>query len=123
MVQTHRPKMVFIAETRQNQFSVQSMKLRLGLRRCFIVDGCGKGGGLALFWDESINVDLKSYNMRHIDSVITENNGEQWRATLVYGEPKAQDRHMMWTLLRRIKCNSHLPWMMIGDFGETNGGI
>lgn len=83
------------------------------------MNGRGKGGGIALFWDESIKVELKSYNVRHIDVLITESDGERWRGTFVYGEPRSQDRLKMWTLLRRIKSNAALPWLMIGDFNEA----
>lgn len=51
------------------------------------MNGRGKGGGIALLWDESIKVELKSYNVRHIDVLITESDGERWRGTFVYGEP------------------------------------
>lgn len=84
-----------------------------------MVNGVGKGGGLALFWDESLKVELKSYNMRHIDVIITEPEGARWTATFVYGEPKAQNRHEMWNLLRRIRLNASDPWLMIGDFNEA----
>ena len=119
LVQTHRPKIVFLAETRQDQYMVQNLKWRIGLRRCFTVNGVGIGGGLALFWDESMNVVLKSYNSRHIDVLITELDCCTWRATFLYGEPRAQDRHLMWSLLRRIRSNSGDPWLMIGDFNEA----
>lgn len=119
MVQTHRPKVVFLSETRQNQGFVENIKWRIGLRGCLAVNGIGKGGGIALFWDESVNVTIKSYNLRHIDAVITEQNQDPQRATFVYGEPKAQDRHLMWTLLRRIKQNTSDPWLMIRDFNEA----
>jgi hypothetical protein len=42
-----------------------------------------------------------------------------WRSTFVYGEPKAQDRHEMWTLIPRIKLDVEEPWLMVGDFNET----
>lgn len=89
------------------------------MRGCFVVNGTGKGGGIALFWDDSINVTLKSYNMRHIDVIIKEQCSAPWRTTFVYGEPKAHDRHLMWTLMRRIKSNAGEPWLMIGDFNEA----
>jgi hypothetical protein len=87
--------MVFLSETRQDREYVRNLRWRLGLRYCFVVNGIGKGGGIALFWDESVNVELKSFNKRHIDAP----ESPRWRATFIYGEPRAQDRHEMWTLL------------------------
>lgn len=58
--------------------------------------------------------------LRYIDVLIRLNpHGPQWRGTFVYGEPKAQERHHMWNLLRRIKTASNAPWFVIGDFNET----
>lgn len=47
------------------------------------------------------------------------NSGFQWRGTFVYGEPRMQDRHLMWELIRRIAPISNAPWLVMGDFNET----
>jgi endonuclease/exonuclease/phosphatase (EEP) superfamily protein YafD len=46
-----------------------------------------------------------------------------WRATFVYREPRVQDRHLMRSLLRRIKPMRNAPWIMIGDFNEVLWGF
>lgn len=84
------PKIVFISETRQQNSRVENLRWRLSLKNCYVVNGEGKGGGLALNWDESVSLDILSYSQHHID-------------TFVYGEPGTQDLHLMWDLLRRIK--------------------
>ena len=119
-MQTHKPKLVFLSETRQNTERVCGLKWRLGLRNCVLVPGEGTGDGLALFWDDTVQVDLLSYNFRYIDVLIKDESCPvQWRCTFVYGEPKASERHNMWTLLRRIKSNSAAPWCLVGDFNEA----
>jgi hypothetical protein len=79
----------------------------------------GKGGGLALYWKEDIQVCLINFGVHHIDVKITEPDGLIWRCTFVYGEPKSQDRSEMWKLLRRIKREVNEPWRMLGDFNEA----
>jgi hypothetical protein len=37
----------------------------------------------------------------------------------VYGEPRAQDRHLMWELLHRLKNSCHDQWLLLGDFNEV----
>jgi hypothetical protein len=55
------------------------------------VDSVGLSGGLALFWDESINVTLLSQGERYLDVTIQEDpNATPWRATFVYGEPRVE---------------------------------
>jgi hypothetical protein len=64
---------------------------------CFVMNGDGKGGGLALYWQDGVTVDLLSFIKRHID--VHFSGGpytHKWRATFVYGEPKASDRYIFW---------------------------
>jgi hypothetical protein len=120
LVRTHCPKLVFLLETQQQKDRVSNLIYRLGFNKCFVVYGEGKGGGLALFWDESIKVEIFSYGLHHIDTLIWDGvHHAAWRGTFVYGEPHTQDRCKMWELLKRIKPCSYAPWMMIGDFNEA----
>jgi hypothetical protein len=43
----------------------------------------------------------------------------RWRATFVYGDPRVQDRKLMWELPRRIQPAQNAPWVMLGDFNEV----
>jgi hypothetical protein len=120
LVHTYKPKLVFLTETRQNNKYVMNLKGRLGLRHCITQPGIGKGAGIALFYDENVEIKKIAVGTRYIDVLIRLNpHGLLWRGTFVYGEPKAHERHHMWTLLRRIKDTHNLPWLMMGDFNET----
>jgi hypothetical protein len=61
---------VFLLETRQQKDRVSNIKFRLDLNNCFMVDGHEKGGGLALYWVDLIKVDILSYGLHHIDTLI-----------------------------------------------------
>jgi endonuclease/exonuclease/phosphatase family metal-dependent hydrolase len=37
----------------------------------------------------------------------------------VYGEPRVQDRKLMWESLRRIQLARNAPWVLLGDFNEA----
>jgi hypothetical protein len=115
----HCPNVVFISEVRQQKFFMENIGWRIGFRNCYHVPVKGKGGGLALYWDDSVTVDLASFSIHHIDVKINEQFGMKWRCTFVYGEPKVEDRKHMWTLLKRIKTNVSEPWFMAGDFNEA----
>jgi hypothetical protein len=58
LVHTHKPKLLFLSETRQKKEYVEGLRWRLGLKHVVTFSEEGKGGGLALFWDESICVEL-----------------------------------------------------------------
>jgi hypothetical protein len=101
LVQTYKPSLVFICETRQSKDRVENLRYRIGMKHCYQVSGDGKGGGIALYWTEDVTVDLLSFSKRHIDVHVSGGPYDHmWRATFVYGEPKPVDRHLMWTKLR-----------------------
>jgi hypothetical protein len=99
---------------------MRNLRFRLGMEGCYQVKGAGKGGGLALYWQDGITVDLLSYSNRHIDVHVSGGPYvSKWRASFVYGEPKSCDRHLMWTKMRQMKNRSNEPWLVLGDFNEA----
>jgi hypothetical protein len=54
------PCLVFLCETTQSEERVKNLRFRLGMSGCYTVKGDGKGGGLVLYWQEGITVDLLS---------------------------------------------------------------
>jgi hypothetical protein len=79
-----------------------------------------KGGGIVLYWDESLDVRLQSYSDRHIDVLVRENlTAPVWRASFTYGEARVERRHLSWQLLKSIKSQVSEPWMVIGDLNEA----
>jgi hypothetical protein len=81
-----RPSLVFLSETRRNKNKVRSLRNRLGLRGFAGVNSEGMSGGLALFWHESMFVEIKDMNKNFIDAYIRMSPDEpMWRITCVYG--------------------------------------
>ncbi|CAN6299204.1 unnamed protein product [Urochloa humidicola] len=120
LVQSLKPKIVFLSDTRMCASRVSSLRWRIGLRNCLPVSSVGLSGGLALFWDESIIITLLSQGDRYIDVMIQEEpNAAPWRATFVYGEPRVERRKEMWDLLRDLQRVHAGPWMLMEDFNEA----
>jgi len=89
---------------------VKNLRWRLGIKGCLAVDSRGKRGGIALFWDESIQVNSNSIEERYIDvSIVDDLNAAPWRATFIYGEPHIVDRHRMWEILQHLKLDPKNP--------------
>jgi hypothetical protein len=61
-------------------------------------------GGLALFWCDQIFVDVQEVTERYIDVHIRLSpNDPLWRLTCVYGEPRTENRHLMWSKMRELR--------------------
>ncbi|XP_019179933.1 PREDICTED: uncharacterized protein LOC109175136 [Ipomoea nil] len=121
MVSKRRPVFVFLIETKANSVKVEEVRIKLGFERAFCVDRVGLGGGLALFWRDSDTVTLLSYSVNHIDVIIDIPGRPRWRLTGFYGHPDRTHRQITWDLLRRLKDQSDLPWLVAGDFNDIAG--
>ncbi|CAO2207064.1 unnamed protein product [Urochloa humidicola] len=124
LVRAKCPGLVFLCETHNSENRVANLRWRLGLKNCIAVDSDGRSGGLALFWHESVEVNLTEKNFRYIDVSTRVSANDPWfRITFVYGEPRPENRHRMWDALRRLRTASELPWMVVGDFNEAMWGF
>lgn len=120
LVKDTSSQLVFLCETRQRVEKVSRLSKRLGLRGFTGVSSEGMSGGLALFWHESVIVDIKDVNARYIDAYVRLSPIDPvWHVTFVYGEPRVENRHHMWSSLNALRQSSNFPWMVIGDFNEA----
>lgn len=98
------PKLVFLCESRQNKNKVCHHRHRLDLNAFANFSDIGQSGGLALFWHDSLDADIKDL-MKYISN--------QLRLTCIYGKPRDQNRHLMWVTLHNLKEMSNLPWVIM----------
>jgi hypothetical protein len=96
--------MVFL-KTRHSAKRAMNLKWRLGLKNSVGVDSIDQGGGLVLFWHESLHVVLLGMNSHFIDVHVKDSDSKLWyRITFVYGEPRTEQRHLM----RETMCRLHV---------------
>ncbi|XP_019176865.1 PREDICTED: uncharacterized protein LOC109172170 [Ipomoea nil] len=117
-VTRQRPEFVFLMETKASASQVERVRVRLGFEGCINVDRVGIGGGLALMWKVADMASLLDYSANHINVKVTLPGQPAWRLTCFYGFPERSRRHDAWNLLRELKAQSDLPWVVIGDFND-----
>jgi hypothetical protein len=61
---------------------------------------------------------LSTVNNYHIDSIIKEEDGLQWRFIGIYGESRSEEKDITWELLHNLKRKFDMPWLCSGDFNE-----
>jgi hypothetical protein len=113
------PSIFCVVETQIHKSRVEILASTLGYDNAFAVSSQGRSGGLGIFWNNEIKIDVLPYSQYHIDAVVTPSDMDPWRLTCVYGEAKANDRHKAWDMLKFIKASSPLPWLCIRDFNEV----
>lgn len=120
MLKEKSPLMVFLMETKLRKDKMERIRYKLGFLSMFVVDGVGKGGGLALFWGDDISVDIQNFSHRHINGVIKFSNSDvPWKFTSFYGHPNAAKCQEAWNLRKILGRLTPSPWLCIGDFNEV----
>ena len=113
------PTLLCIVETQIEGARVEALASTLGYDKSYVVDSRGRSGGIGLFWNDSIKVEILGYSDYHLDVSVEEDEQEIWRMTCVYGEAQTHLRHQTWQVLKNISTLSTLPWLCIGDFNEV----
>ena len=118
ILQIHRPKLMFICETKMQSTQIEVVRYKLKFESCFAVDSTGRRGGLAMFWNSDICMQIKFFNMHHIDAELYMENKKQMRCTRMYGHPEMQQKKHTWTLFKRLTGLPYTLWLCFGDFNE-----
>jgi exonuclease III len=80
------PTILCVVETQVHKARVESLAGTIGYDNVFAVSSTGRSGGLAIFWNNEIKIDILPYSQYHIDAVVSSQVEEPWRLTCVYGE-------------------------------------
>ena len=66
------PTLLCIIETQVDRGRVESLAATFGYDNGYAVSSQGRSGGLGMFWNNSINVEILGYSPYHIDCAIVE---------------------------------------------------
>lgn len=114
---TFSPKVLLLIETRRSAVEMDRLRVKWGFDNCFAVDSIGRGGGLAVLWNNDFHSEVRSYSKNYIDMMVEDDSGN-WRITLFYGHPETSKRNETWSLLKGLNKQVDLPWICMGDFNE-----
>ena len=118
LIRAKDPSVVFLAEIWTDEASRKEIQRNINFENLFFVERNTRGGGLALYWKNSLDLHVESSSKNHIDSIINKGRDEAWRFTGFYGEPATHRRSEAWNRLRLLNSSFQLPWLCAGDFNE-----
>jgi len=81
---------VFLAETWADEARLKELKRNLGFDNLHFVERISKGGGLALFWKNTVDLQVQTSSKNHIDAIVNKGVDGAWRLMGFYGEPVTQ---------------------------------
>lgn len=112
LLKTHCPDFAFLMETRLKKNDPKAKcSLTCGpLSNVLIID-CNmshghRSGGLALIWNDSIQIDFLQYNNTLIDMYMTScNMNISWYASGIYGSPYTTQKYLTCKTIRDLAVN------------------
>lgn len=113
------PAVLCLVETQIQSTRAEILAFSFGYNKSFAVSSSGRSGGLVLFWNEEIKLEVLGYSKHHIDAKISDLGPVPWRLTCIYGEAQVSERHKTWDTIRSLAVSSGDPWVMLGDFNEV----
>ena len=118
-VSSKDPLLVFLSETKTGESKMKGIRNKLEYTQGITVPSDGKSEGLAMMWKEGSDIRLRSCSNSHIDVEVHSSAAPTpWRATGFYGHPDTSKRFISWQLLKFLKNQYNMPWIVFGDFNE-----
>lgn len=114
----HRPSIVFLSETRMKDDRLSEIKKFCKMPHGESVKPVRTGGGLALWWDNSVKVQVLFKSKNLFDTIVGLPDGSHIRISWFYGPPKNQQKASFWNPLNSFSGSIDLPWLCAGDFNE-----
>ena len=72
------PFVIFLAETWVDEARLKNVLRKIKFENMFIAPRSNKGGGLVLYWRESIDVMVEGSSKNYIDAIINKNTENEW---------------------------------------------
>ncbi|KAL4605197.1 hypothetical protein ACB092_09G011500 [Castanea dentata] len=105
IIRAKDPSVVFIAETWTDEARLDRTLSYINFYQKWVIPRTSRGGGLVLFWKNSINLKVVDSHRYYIDAVINKNGKDEWRFIGFYGELDTSKRNEAWAKLRSLNSN------------------
>ncbi|KAG5524499.1 hypothetical protein RHGRI_031233 [Rhododendron griersonianum] len=107
-------------ETKNKRDALERIRRRLHFSNSSYVDPVGLSGGLALWWKDDVDIDVRYKTKNMFRFVITwPSSSNKWLSTFIYAPPNWQHRAEFWASIKRIHDENQFPWLCVGDFNEV----
>jgi len=114
-----RPNLLFIMETKNKAMMVERIRRKLKFQKLYLVDPTGIAGGLAIMWQEEIDLKVQASSKQFIDVQCIDPDSKQgMQITFVHASTDFGDRLALWQVLGTLKPPPSQPWICMGDFNE-----
>ncbi|CAL1382259.1 unnamed protein product [Linum trigynum] len=113
MIRKFRPSIVFLMETKNNEETMEDLRVQNNFQGKFYVHPEGTAGGLALWWTAGFSLQVLDCGRNFIDVFI--NYGCGFFMTFTHAPSIANERRVFSDSLSRNRSEPNVHWIVIGD--------
>ncbi|KAI9073620.1 hypothetical protein K1719_044432 [Acacia pycnantha] len=119
----HRLDVVVILEPRVSGSAADRIIKNWGFKQSVRREAEGFSGGIWILWNlEELVVDVILLDEQFIHCNLCL-GGKKMAFTVVYASPNETRRHRIWDILYNYSTDSHVPWLLAGDFNEVKSPL
>ncbi|XP_028106480.1 uncharacterized protein LOC114305569 [Camellia sinensis] len=119
LVQTHKPSILVLMETKVELSSLGQFFNKMRFTASSHVDSVGRSGGIWVLWDPfRATVKPLEVNAQFIHAKVQRDNFEDWILSAIYASLNRRNRDLLWANLEAIADNMTSPWLVAGDFND-----
>jgi exonuclease III len=76
----HAPSVLCVVETQLPKQRVEGLARTLGYDRSFAISSSGRSGGIGIFWNNDLRIEILPYSQYTLDAIVSLPNTDPWRA-------------------------------------------
>jgi exonuclease III len=76
----HAPSVLCVVETQLPKQRVEGLARTLGYDRSFAISSSGRSGGIGIFWNNDLRIEILPYSQCTLDAIVSLPNTDPWRA-------------------------------------------
>ena len=93
------PTVLCLVETQLPSACAEILAQSFGFDKSFAIGSSGRSGGLVIFWNDAMKLEINGYSRYHIDAIVGGLGPTPWGLTCVYGEAQVAHRQRTWDTL------------------------
>ncbi|XP_019160870.1 PREDICTED: uncharacterized protein LOC109157416 [Ipomoea nil] len=123
----HKPSLVCLFESKVSGAQANEICSSFGFDEWIRVESVGYSGGIWLFWNDTLSIEILYTHPQFISFQVTEIGSLPWLMSAVYGSPNLALRRRLFADLSGQFFEPQGPWLTVGDFNsitnrsEVNG--
>lgn len=106
-------------ETRQPEDVLLTWRRKLNFTDHIVVNPVNTGGGLALFWNDEVQLSVVDSSPNFLDTLVCfPSVSFVCKISWLYGNPHINKKQAFWRSMYSRFSQQSIPWLCLGDFNE-----